>query len=189
MSRPSRTQIANGLYHVTTRGNRRQRIFEDKRDGEVFLLMLADVVVHHRWQCHSYCLMPNHYHLLVETPSPDISCGMHRLNSRFAHWFNARHNTTGHLFERRYRAVLVETDEYLLELVRYLALNPVRASLCDRAELWEWSSYGALVRTRGRGPLAMTKRIVEAFSTNPERALERLRAFVDEGRPKHSFAG
>jgi REP element-mobilizing transposase RayT len=96
MARSPRPQIAGGLYHVATRGNRRQRIFFERRDGEVFLSTLGDVIAVHRWRCHSYCLMPNHYHLLVETPDPDIALGMHRLNSRFAHWFNARHEVTGH---------------------------------------------------------------------------------------------
>jgi REP element-mobilizing transposase RayT len=188
MARSPRPQIAGGLYHVATRGNRRQRIFFERRDGEVFLSTLGDVIAVHRWRCHSYCLMPNHYHLLVETPDPDIALGMHRLNSRFAHWFNARHEVTGHLFERRYRSVVVETDEYLLELVRYIALNPVRALLCDRAEMWEWSSYGALAGVREPDHLLSTRRIMDAFANTPELAQTRLRTFVDDGRPKDMFA-
>ena len=172
------------------RGNRRERIFVDKRDGWTFLSILAEVIKRHCWRCHSYCLMPNHYHLLVETPNADIAGGMHRLNNRFAKWFNARHEQTGHLFERRYRSIVIETDEQLLELVRYIALNPVHALLCERAEMWKWSSYGALVGVRDRDPLLTTARIVAAFVTSSERAVERIRAFVNEGRPKiDTFSG
>ena len=151
--------------------------------------MLADVLSAHRWDCHSYCLMPNHYHLLVETPEPDIASGMHKLNSRFAHWFNTRHDVTGHLFERRYRSVVVESDEHLLELVRYIALNPVRASLCDRAEMWDWSGYGSLAGVRKPDPLLTTSRIMDAFGPGLEPAQTRLRMFVGDGRPRDTFTG
>jgi REP element-mobilizing transposase RayT len=166
---------------VITRGNRRQRIFLDRRDGEFFLEVLEIVVRRHRWLCHSYCLMPNHYHLLVETPDPDISAGMHRLNSRFVHWFNARHELEGHLFERRFRSVVVETQEQFLELVRYIALNPVRASLCERPEAWGWGSYRGLIGLDERDRFLTTKRVFDAFATSSKPALERIRGFVADG--------
>ncbi|HEY5479516.1 MAG TPA: transposase [Gaiellaceae bacterium] len=180
MARSPRPQFAGGLYHVTTRGNRRQRIFLDRRDGDFFLTVLGVVVKRHGWRCHSYCLMPNHYHLLLETPEADIAAGMHRLNSRFAHWFNKRRDLTGHLFERRYRSVLVETDAHFLELVRYIALNPVRSGLCERPETWSWSSYAWLIGPE-QNPLLTTERLVTAFATRRGSALTKLRAFVDDG--------
>ncbi len=174
-----------------SRGNHRERIFTERRDGLTFLSMLAEVVKRHNWRCHAYCLMPNHYHLLVETPNADIAAGMHRLNNRFAKWINARHAQTGHLFERRYRSIVIESDEQLLELVRYIALNPVRAMLCERAEMWEWSSYGAQVGVRERNPLLTTTRVATAFAGGGfAPTAERIREFVNEGRPKFdTFSG
>ncbi|MHB8059300.1 MAG: REP-associated tyrosine transposase [Gaiellaceae bacterium] len=183
MARARRPQIAGGLYHVTTRGNRRQRIFLNRRDGERFLSVLEVVAKRHGWLCHSYCLMPNHYHLLLETPEANIAAGMHRLNSCFAHWFNTRHDLTGHLFERRYRSVLVETDAHFLELVRYIALNPVRSGLCERPETWSWGSYTWMIGSEPN-PLLTTERVVSVFTTRHESALVRLRAFVEDGFPE-----
>jgi putative transposase len=185
MPRPHRPQIAGGLYHVTTRGNRRQRIYLERRDSEFFLEALDTVIRRFGWLCHSYCLMPNHYHLLIETPWPNIARGMHDLNSRFSHWFNTRHDENGHLFARRYRSVLIESDTHFLELVRYIALNPVRAGLCDKPEGWIWSSYGGLIG-RGERELFVTEtRVIEAFSAQNGEGLERIRIFVNEGRPAH----
>ncbi len=167
MARPLRPQIAGGLYHIMCRGNHRAPIYIDTRDGQMFISILADVIKRHSWYCHSYCLMPNHYHLLIETPNADIASGMHRLNNRFAKWFNVRREQTGHLFECRYRSVIIETDEQFLELVRYIALNPVRALLCERAEMWRWSSYGALVGVRARNSLLTTRRVMTAFAIDP----------------------
>lgn len=181
MTRVPRLQIANGLYHVMARGNRRQRIFLDRRDGERFLKLLEDVIEMRGWRCHSYCLLPNHYHLLFETPQPDIAVGMHNLNSSFAHWFNKRHEVTGHLFERRYRSVLVESEEQFLETVRYIALNPVRSQLCERPELWSWSSYASLAGIVKAERFVTRKRVLDAVASDAKLAPARLRAFVAEG--------
>jgi REP element-mobilizing transposase RayT len=168
------------VYHVTARGNRRELIFRSDEDRNRFLLLLADVIRRLSWTCHGFCLMPNHYHLVVETSNPDLSHGMHRLNSGYAHWFNARHDLTGHLFQGRFHSVLVETDWHFLELVRYLALNPVRAGLCSSPEGWPWSSYGAFGSDERIAELA-TSRVLGYFGRRPGEARRALRAFVHDG--------
>ena len=139
-----RLQIADGLYHITARGNARADIFRDELDYPEFLRFFATVVAGYSWLCHSYCLIPNHYHLLVETPEPNLAAGMHALNGRYARWFNRRHDRDGHVFQGPYGAVLIEDDDHLLEVCRYIALNPVRAGLVETPGDWPWSSYGAL---------------------------------------------
>jgi REP element-mobilizing transposase RayT len=149
MARPLRLEFPGALYHVISRGNERSPIFLDDLDREDFLRSLAVTVRREGFLLHAYCLLGNHFHLLVETPAAGISRGMHRLNGRHAQRFNARHARCGHLFEGRFKAILVENQSYLLELHRYIVLNPVRAGLVERPEDWKWSSYRA---TSGRGP-------------------------------------
>jgi putative transposase len=180
MPRPPRPRIENGLYHVTTRGNRRERIFLTRTDGLAFLAILGRVTKRYDWICHHYCLMPNHYHLLIETPRANVDKAMHGLNSGYARWFNAEHDKTGHLFERRYYSVVVESDSHLLELVRYIALNPVRARLCERAEAWRWSSYPALLGLSADDSFLTTSWILGLFGEDLSRARAGVRAFVED---------
>ena len=126
-----------------SRGNDGITIFHDDDDRELFLDLLAEEIFRSRWVLHDYCLMGNHYHLNVETPECTLSTGMQRLLGRYAQRFNKRHHRRGHLFEARFKNVLVEKDAYGLELSRYIALNPVRAHLVERPEEWKWSSYAA----------------------------------------------
>ena len=141
MARRLRITEPNGIYHVTARGNRRQVVFEDDRDRRTFLALLRQVVSRRGWTCHSYCLMPNHFHLVVQTPAADLSAGMQALNSRYAERFNRRHGLDGHLFQGRFHAVAVESDWHLLELARYVVLNPVRGGLSGGPADYPWSSY------------------------------------------------
>lgn len=143
MARPLRLKYEGAVYHVMARGHERGSTFRDDRDRERFLGILADVTEDHAWIVHGYCLMGNHFHLLVETPRGDLSAGMRSVNGRYAQFFNRRHGRRGHLFEGRFRAILVQKDEHLLELCRYIVLNPVRARLVERPEQWRWSSYRA----------------------------------------------
>jgi putative transposase len=129
--------------HVTSRGNGRMTIFRDEIDYLSFLRMLGQVVADEPWLCHAYCLMPNHVHLLLETPPNGLARGMQRLNGRYARRFNERHDRSGHVFEGPYHAEPVTRDEHLLETSRYVVLNPVRAGLCRDAVSWPWSSYRA----------------------------------------------
>jgi putative transposase len=143
MPKAGRQNVAGGIYHVTARGNAREDIFRDEFDYVAFLRGLSATVERYRWRCHAYCLVPNHYHLLIETPEPNLSRGMLWLNGSYARRFNGRHERVGHVFQGPYRAELLEREEHLLEVCRYIALNPVRAGLCDDPASWPWSSYRA----------------------------------------------
>src|SRR6184192_2866099 len=143
MPRLPRPRFAGALYHIGARGNRRQQIFSCATDYRRFLAILAFVVERFGWRCLTYCLMPNHFHLLVETPEPNISEGMQLLNGTYAQWFNLRYGYDGHLFQGRYFSQLIEGPYHLLELSRYVVLNPVRAGICEDAAGWPWSSCRA----------------------------------------------
>ncbi|HEY3169837.1 MAG TPA: transposase [Thermoanaerobaculia bacterium] len=143
MSRPLRLEFPGALYHVTSRGHERGPIFRDSVDRRHFLNVLASIIPDQAWLLHSYCLMGNHYHLLVETGRPTLSRGMHSLNARYSQHFNRRHGRAGHVFEGRFKAVVVQKQAHLLELHRYIVLNPVRAGLARRPEDWPWSNYRA----------------------------------------------
>jgi REP element-mobilizing transposase RayT len=143
MARPLRIEYSGAVYHITSRGNAREKIYIDDQDRENFLGVLGEVVRKYNWLCHAYCLMDNHYHLLVETPDANLSIGMRQLNGVYTQLYNRRHRRTGHIFQGRYKAILVDKDNYLLELSRYVVLNPVRARLAKLPEHWKWSSYGA----------------------------------------------
>ncbi len=143
MSRPLRIEFPGALYHVTARGNRREAIYEDDKDRRLFLDGLGDVVDRFNWLCHAHCLMTNHYHLVVETPDGNLAKGMRQLNGVYTQTINRRHGRSGHVFQGRYTAVLVDADAHLLELARYVVLNPVRAGMVGDPGKWKWSSYRA----------------------------------------------
>ena len=140
MSRPLRIEFPNALYHVTARGDRREDIFEDDEDRRMFLSTLARVVTQFNWICHAWCLMDNHYHLLIQTPDGNLSKGMRQLNGIYTQAGNRRHRRVGHLFQGRFKAVLVDSDAYLLEVSRYVVLNPVRAGTVKKPGAWPWST-------------------------------------------------
>ena len=145
MSRPLRIELAGGLYHVTSRGDRREAIYRDDQDRADWLVVLGEVCRRFNWRCHAYCEMTNHYHVVVETPDANLSRGMRQLNGVYTQLTNRRHGLVGHLFQGRFKAILVERDAYLLELARYVVLNPVRAAMAPQAGDWSWSSYRAMV--------------------------------------------
>lgn len=145
MARPLRIEFSGAVYHVTSRGNAQQNIFLCDDDRQAFLDLLGIACERFRWQCHAYCLMSNHYHLLIETQAPSLSKGMKYLNGTYTSAFNRRHFRIGHVFQGRYKAILVEKDAYLLELSRYIVLNPVRARMVRSAKDWPWSSYRGTV--------------------------------------------
>lgn len=149
MARPLRIEFSGALYHITARGNARQDIYLTDDDREQFLEILQRVKDRHQWQCHAYCLMSNHYHLLIETQVPSLSKGMKLLNGTYTQSFNRTHHRVGHVFQGRFKGILVEKDSYLLELARYIVLNPVRAGMVRSAKDWAWSSYRA---TAGQCP-------------------------------------
>lgn len=145
MTRPLRIELANAIYHVTSRGNRRDAIFEDDEDRQLFLTILSECLVRYDAQVLAYCLMGNHYHLVLHTRQANLSALMRRLNGMVTQKFNRRHGKVGHLFQGRFKAILVDRDAYLLNLCRYVELNPVRAGVVAHAGDWAWSSYLAHV--------------------------------------------
>lgn len=145
MPRPIRIQEPGAIYHVYARGNARAAIFIDDRDRHNFLYMLAATVRAFGWLCHAYCLMGNHFHLIIETPLPNLSRGMHHLDSRYAQRFNWRHGRVGHVFQNRFKSSIIQRERYFLEACRYVVLNPVRAGLVRGPGDWQWSSFSATV--------------------------------------------
>ena len=143
MARPLRLEYPGALYHVTARGDRRDWIVLDDGDRRAFVERLGRAVERYNWTLYAYCLMGNHYHLLVGTPDANLSRGMQWLNGVYTQSFNRRHGRVGHVFQGRYKAILVEREAYLLELCRYIDLNPVRAGLVANAEEWPWGSHRA----------------------------------------------
>ena len=182
MARPLRLEHPGALWHVTARGNERGDVFRDDVDRREFLSVLGRTVTIYGWRLHAWVLMGNHYHLLVETPEPTLSRGMRDLNGVTTQRFNRRHGRTGHLFEGRYKAILVERDSHLLELIRYVVLNPVRAGLSRTAPAWPWSSYGATAGLAEAPDWLETGWTLEQFGRRPAEARRRYAAFVAEGR-------
>ena len=147
MSRPLRIEFAGALYHVTSRGNRQEAIYLNDSDRHDFLSILKQVQERFNWLIHAYCLMDNHYHLLVETPDSNLSQGMRQLNGVYTQTTNKTHGKVGHVFQGRYKAILIQKESYLLELARYIVLNPVRARMVRNAKTWLWSSYRDTARS------------------------------------------
>ncbi|MCU1348813.1 MAG: putative transposase, partial [Acidobacteria bacterium] len=145
MARPLRLEFPDALYHVTSRGNEHRPIVKSDRDREAFLGFLEKAAKRFRWSVTGYVLMTNHFHLVIQTPEANLSRGMHWLNGSYAGWFNRVHNRSGHLFQGRFGALLIEKESHLTEVLRYVVLNPVRAKMVDRPEEYCWSSYRATV--------------------------------------------
>lgn len=143
MARPLRIELENGVFHVTSRGNAGADIFVDDVDRTMFMDVLVHVVDRFRWICHAWCLMGNHYHLVVQTPHANLSRGMRQLNGVYTQQFNRRHQRAGHIYQGRFKSILVDHDSYLLALSRYVVRNPLAAGLVTSVEAWPWSSFRA----------------------------------------------
>jgi REP element-mobilizing transposase RayT len=186
MARPLRIEFPGAVYHITSRGNARQAIFIDDEDRGRFLDVLRMVVERFQWLCHAYCLMENHYHLLIETRNANLSKGMRELNGVYTQGFNQRYRRVGHLFQGRYKAVIVEKDNHLLSLCRYVVLNPVRVGLIKRPEHWKWSSYRATIGLAKRLSFLTIDWVLSQFGGRKRVAMEKYRRFVMEGINKES---
>jgi len=181
MARPLRLELAGGLYHVTSRGNGRQAIYLDDEDRKDWLGIVEAVCSRFNWACHAYCLMSNHYHLVIETVEGNLSRGMRQLNGVYTQNFNRRHGRVGHLYQGRYQAILVERHSYLLALSRYVVLNPVRAKLVKDAADWEWSSYRAMMGQVAAPQWLQIHWVLGQFSRNQSLAMARYQDYVRAG--------
>jgi len=181
MVRPLRIEFPGAVYHITSRGNERKTIFKDDQDRKIFLDTLADVTFRYNWLCHAYCLMENHYHLLIDTPDGNLSIGMRQLNGIYTQRFNKRHSRVGHLFQGRFKAVLVQKDSHLLEACRYVVLNPVRAKKVYRPEAWVWSSYRATAGLEKLHSCLVTDWVLSQFGSERKKAKVSYRRFVRNG--------
>jgi REP-associated tyrosine transposase len=183
MARPLRIEFAGALYHVTARGNERKPIVRDDDDREQWVTALARVISRFGWLVYAYCLMDNHFHLVVETPKPNLARGMRELNSVYAQRFNRRHRRSGHLFGGRYGALLVQREPHLLEASRYVVLNPERVSVPTRSyDRYRWSSYRATAGLEPAPDFLACERLLELFDCERARAVRAYRAFVRDGR-------
>ena len=179
MSRNRREFAAGGIYHVFSRGSNRQAIFRYDSDRVDFLECLARVVARHELSCFAYCLMPNHFHLVLETPDGRLSDAMKALNGRYSLRFNRRHSCDAHLFKNRFGAVQQTNDSQFFWTLRYVVQNPVLAGVCSHPAEWPWSSYQASAgELRAPGFLAVTS-LWTYFSDMPESAIVRYRAFIN----------
>jgi putative transposase len=171
------------VYHVTSRGVRREPIYADNQDRKVFVSLLDEAVKRYVWQLSAYCLMTNHYHVVLKTPDANLSAGMQWLKGRYAQWFNWRHGLEGHVFFRRFKSVLVESEWHFLEVIRYVLLNPVRAGMCRRAAHWEWSSYRAMTSDE-QGPVELAlDPVLGYFGHDKKSARAAFTAFIRSGEP------
>jgi putative transposase len=178
MARPLRIEFEGAVYHVTARGNERRKIFFSKRDYERFKEYITAAKEKYHFILHGYVLMTNHYHLLVETPEKNLSKIMHHINSSYTTYTNVKRKRCGHLFQGRFKSIVVDKDSYLLELSRYLHLNPVRAMIVEKPEDYPYSSYAAYISTQGEA-LVNRSAILEMFNTKESEAIKRYRAFVE----------
>jgi REP element-mobilizing transposase RayT len=176
--RRPRTEVPGGIHHITTRGAARLPIYLDDHDRVRFLGLVAHIATELEWECLSYCLMENHYHLLLRTPGPTLRAGMKRLNGSYAQGFNARHRLSGHVFGGRYTSIPVEDDGHLRELIRYISLNPVRAGACRHPGDWLWSSYSALVGMTPAPDFLVCDEVRRLFDPVAERGASALRNFI-----------
>lgn len=178
MARPLRIEFPGAFYHITCRGNERNAVFKSLRDRERFLSYLGSATDRYGAVIHVYCLMDTHYHLFIETPSGNLSKIMQHINGAYTTYFNRKRERSGHLFQGRYKAILVEADEYAKELSRYIHLNPVRAGIVKTPEEYEWSSFRFYI-SNGKAPKWLKRdMILNYFNSRPATAMNMYKDFV-----------
>lgn len=179
MARPLRVEYPGAFYHVMHRGNAGEDIFISRRDRERFLEYLANTVERFEIKIHTYCLMSNHYHLLVETPHPNLSQAIKWINVSYAAYFNRKRRRKGHLFQGRFKSILVDADEYLKHLSRYIHLNPLRAEIVNMLPEYKWSSYLAFIGKAKVHDWLETDWMLSLFGKKRKLAAKNYQAFVE----------
>ncbi len=187
MARPSRFEFNGGLYHVTSRGDCREDIYSSNKDRLDFLHLLSESVARYNWKIHAYCLMDNHYHLLVETPDANLSRGMRHLNSVYTQKSNKNNHRVGHVFQGRFKAIIVDRDDYLLELARYIVLNPVRARMVQEAKQWPWSSYRSTAGITATPDWLSTDFLLSSIGNSRKTAQRLYEEYVNNGKDQPSL--
>jgi putative transposase len=186
MSRPLRLEFVGALYHVTARGDRRAAIFLDDTDRRKWLRILSLVCIRFNVLVHAYCQMDNHYHVMMETSEGNLSQVMRQLNAFYSQYFNHRHKFVGHVLQGRYKAILVQKENYLLELSRYIVLNPVRAGKVAHPKEWRWSSYNSIFSAEKPPVWLDTDWLLSQFGDERGAAVEAYREFVQHGLGRES---
>ena len=181
MARPLRIEYPGALYHITDRGNERKAVFRDDVDRRKLMKYVAEAVEKFNLSIHAFCLMENHYHFEIETPRGNLSQAMHWLKTAYAVYFNKRHSRSGHLFQGRFLAALVEKEAHLMALTRYIHLNPVRAGMVERPEDHFWSSYREYIRTGQRWEWLEIGWTLDQFGGTNSSGRRSYRRFVEEG--------
>jgi putative transposase len=189
MARPLRVCPPGAVVHVIARGNEQRPIVQDDHDRQAFLAIFARAVERYQWLCHTYCLMDNHYHLLLEVPLGNLPLGMRHLNGVYAQRYNRRHQRFGHLFQARYRSILVEKDAYLLSVSRYIVLNPVRAGVVLRPEDYPWSSHRAMAGLESAPAVLTTEWVLSEFASARRLAHACYRDFVSAALEEPAVSG
>ena len=184
MARPLRIQFPDAWYHVMNRGRRGDLIFKDKGDYYAFVGLLKDCTEMWNIRVVAYCLMGTHYHILLQTPDANLSRCMRHINGVYTQYFNRSHGLDGHLFRGRYKSLLVDSDAYLLELLRYIHRNPMEAGMVDRLESYEWSSHKGYLSRAKKWNWLHKDYVLKMFSNEANEALKRYRAFVNKEIPE-----
>ena len=181
MARQLRIKYPGAFYHVTSRGNERKAVFKSTRDRTKFLEYLKTATLKYDAVIHVYCLMDNHYHLLLETPSGNLPQIMHHINGAYTIYYNVKRGRSGHLFQGRYKAILVDADEYAKELSRYIHLNPVRAKMVERPEEYKWSSYPYYLGVAKKPECLNLSFILSSWGKDKEEKIRNYRNYVVKG--------
>ncbi len=186
MARPLRLEFEGAIYHICARGVAREKIFACDDDKAAFLKIMGKVFDRFHWLCYAYCLMDNHYHLVIETREANLSKGMRQLNGLWAQMFNGRNNSAGHVFQSRFFSHVIERESYLLETLRYVALNPVRAQICKSPQEYKFSSYRQTTGLDQPDGLINIDWVLGQFSDVRSQATAGYRQFVKDGVGKES---
>ncbi|HEY1150718.1 MAG TPA: transposase [Pseudoduganella sp.] len=181
MTRPLRIQYPGAIYHVTSRGTRRAAIYREERDYHIWQDLLGETAARYNFGVHAFCQMPNHFHMLVETADGNLAQGMRHLNSRYAQRFNHRYRSCGPVLQGRYDSVLIEHQSQLLEVARYVVLNPVRARLVRHEAEWKWSSHHYLLGRRPAPTWLMSRWLLAQFGRKAAKAIAAYVRFIEQG--------